>query len=315
MAASLSKAREDSAALARRQAERLVALTFRSARADLKVGATFFFPGNSRVINMSENPTRRSSLYPAAILIALLIAGGITPSAYGQSPSIVVGAAVSLKESFNELGDLYQRRTGTKVTFTFAASGQLEKQIEAGAPVDVFASAAEKEMDQLQAKNLIDRATRADFARNTLVLVVPQDSTLNLKSFSELVKPSVAKIAIGNPKTVPAGQYAQQLLGNEQIWPKIDSRLILAENVRQVLDYVARGEVDAGVVYSTDVQVARGKVLVVAQAAGADYGPILYPLAVIRGSANANAARGFVNLVLSPEGMEILKKHGFQPVK
>jgi molybdate transport system substrate-binding protein len=251
----------------------------------------------------------------AALLVALLLVWISPPSASGQNRPIVVGAAISLKESFNELGGVYERRTGTKVTFTFAASGELEKQIEAGAPVDVFAGAAEKEMDELQAKNLIDRATRFDFARNSLVLVVPADSKLQLQTFSDLEKPSVARIAIGNPKTVPAGQYAQQLLRNTQIWPKIDSRLILGENVRQVLDYVARGEVDAGIVYATDVQVAQGKVLVAARAAEGDYGPILYPLAVIQDSASANAAKGFVDLVLSPEGIQILKKHGFQPAK
>jgi molybdate transport system substrate-binding protein len=227
----------------------------------------------------------------------------------------VVGAAISLKESFNELGGIYEHRTGTKVTFTFGSSGELEKQIEAGAPVDVFASAAEKEMDELQAKNLIDRVTRTDFVRNALVLVVPADSQLHLQSFSGLQKPGVTKIAIGDPKTVPAGQYAQQLLRNTQLWPKVESRLIMGENVRQVLDYVARGEVDAGIVYATDVQVAEGKVSVAASAADQDYGPILYPLAVIKDSANANAAKGFVDLVVSPEGIEILKKHGFRPAK
>jgi molybdate transport system substrate-binding protein len=232
-----------------------------------------------------------------------------------QNRTIVVAAAISLKESFSELGRIYERRTGTKVTFTFGASGELEKQIEAGAPVDVFASAAEREMDELQAKNLIDRASRADFVRNSLVLVVPVDSKLQVQSFSDLEKPSVTKIAIGNPKTVPAGQYAQQLLRNTQLWPKVESRLILAENVRQVLDYVAREEVDAGIVYATDVQVAQGKVMVTARAADGDYGPILYPLAVIQDSASANAAKGFVDFVLSPEGIQILKKHGFQPAK
>jgi molybdate transport system substrate-binding protein len=227
----------------------------------------------------------------------------------------VVGAAISLKESFNELGGNYEHRTGTKVTFTFGSSGELEKQIEAGAPVDVFASAAEKEMDELEAKNLIDRATRTDFARNSLVLVVPVDSKVQLHSFSGLEKPSVTKIAIGNPKTVPAGQYAEELLRNTQLWPKVESRLIMGENVRQVLDYVARGEVDAGIVYATDVQVAQGKVSVAASAADQDYGPILYPLAVIKDSANANAAKGFVDLVVSPEGDQILKKHGFRPAK
>jgi len=251
----------------------------------------------------------------AATLVGLLLVRGLLPSASGQNRPILVGAAISLKESFSEIGGIYERRTGTKITFTFGASGELEKQIEAGAPVDVFASAAEKEMDELQAKNLIDRATRTDFARNSLVLVVPTDSRVQLQSFSGLEKPSVTKIAIGNPKTVPAGQYAEELLRNTQLWPKVESRLIMGENVRQVLDYVARGEVDAGIVYATDVQVAQGKVSVAASAADQDYGPILYPLAVIKDSANGNAAKGFVDLVVSPEGNQILKKHGFRPAK
>jgi molybdate transport system substrate-binding protein len=226
-----------------------------------------------------------------------------------------VGAAISLKEAFNELGGVYQQRTGTKVTFSFGASGELEKQIEAGAPLDVFASAAEKEMDELAGKNLIDEATRADFVRNSLVLVVPRDSMLELHSLSDLDKPGVSKIAIGDPKTVPAGQYAQQLLRNARLWSKVESRLILAENVRQVLDYVARGEVDAGIVYATDVSIAHGKVSVATRAPDGKYGPILYPLAVIRSSANAQAAKRFVYLVLSPEGVAILERHGFEPAK
>ena len=271
--------------------------------------------GISQVINMKGNPRRHCRLYIAGFLVALLLAPDSFLPVSAQNRPIVVAAAISLKESFSELGGIYERRTGTKVTFTFGASGELEKQIEAGAPVDVFASAAEREMDELQARNLIDRSTRADFARNSLVLVVPRDSKLQMRSFSDLEKPSVTKIAIGNPKTVPAGQYAQQLLHNTRILPKIESRLILAENVRQVLDYVAREEVDAGIVYATDVQVAQGKVSVAARAPDEDYGPILYPLAVTRDSGSANAAKGFVDLVLSPEGIQILKKYGFQPSK
>jgi len=263
---------------------------------------------------MRGNPLYRK-LCVAAFLVALLLARGLSLPASAQNRAMVVAAAISLKEAFSELGGIYERRTGTKVTFTFGASGELERQIEAGAPVDVFASAAEREMDELQSKNLIDRATRADFARNSLVLVVPRDSKLQIRSVSDLEKPGVTKIAIGNPKTVPAGQYAQQLLRNTQILPKIESRLILAENVRQVLDYVAREEVDAGIVYATDVQVAGGKVSVAARARDEDYDPILYPLAVTRDSGNPNAARGFVDLVLSPDGIQILKKYGFQPSK
>lgn len=267
------------------------------------------------VIKARGNRTRHCSVYKAALWVGLLLVTFLPFSTFGQSGEILVAAAISLKESLNELGGIYQQRTGTRVTFTLGSSGELAKQIEAGAPVDIFASAGEREMDQLQAKNLIDRATRADFARNSLVLVVPVGSQLNVQSFSDLEKLSVVKIAIGNPKTVPAGLYAQQLLRNLQLWPKVESRLVLAENVRQVLDYVARAEVEAGIVYATDVEVAQGKVTVAARAAEADSGPILYPLAVVRDTANAQAAKGFVNLILSPEGVQVLKKHGFLPAK
>jgi molybdate transport system substrate-binding protein len=264
---------------------------------------------------MKANPGRFCRLYPAALLAGILFVGTLIPCAHGQGGEIVVGAAISLKEAFNDLGALYQKKTGTKVTFSFAASGELEKQIEAGAPMDVFASAGQKEMDELQGKNLIDRSTRADFARNSLVLVVPADSKLHVQSFSDLEKPAVAKIAIGNPQTVPAGQYAQQLLRHTGLRPKVEARLILAENVRQVLAYVAQGEVDAGIVYATDVAVAKGKVAVAAHAAEGDYGPILYPMAVVKDSANARAAKAFVDFVASAEGIEILKNHGFEPAK
>ncbi len=253
-------------------------------------------------------------MYKVAFWMALIGSGSLVPSAYGQTYQVIVGAAISLKESFSEIGAAYQRQTGTQVTFSFGASGELEKQIEAGAPIDVFASAAEKEMDELQRKNLIVVSTRADFVRNTLVMVVPADSKLQIRSFSDLEKPAVTKIAIGDPNTVPAGQYAQELLRNTQLWPELESRLIVAENVRQVLDYVSREEVDAGIVYATDVPIAHGKVSIAARALKNNYGPILYPVAVVKGSGNEKAAEGFVHLVLSPEGMGILKKHGFEPV-
>ncbi|HEV2416360.1 MAG TPA: molybdate ABC transporter substrate-binding protein, partial [Terriglobia bacterium] len=190
-----------------------------------------------------------------------------------------------------------------------------EKQIEAGAPVDVFASAGEKEMQELQAKQLVEPATVADFASNSLVLVVPAGAKLRIHSFSDLRQPGVKMIAIGNPKTVPAGQYAQQFLRNTHLWSTIQPRLVFAENVRQVLDYVDHGEVDAGIVYATDVAIAHGKVSVVTRAPKGDYGPILYPIAVVKGSRNEQAARGFLQFVLSPAGMSVLKMNGFLPAK
>jgi molybdate transport system substrate-binding protein len=138
---------------------------------------------------------------------------------------------------------------------------------------------------------------------------------LSLHSFADLELPSVKRIAIGNPKTVPAGQYAQQLLRKIQLWPKVESRLVLAENVRQVLDYVVREEVEAGIVYATDVQLAQGKAVLAARAPDNDDDPIQYPIAVVRDSANAQAARQFVDLVRRPEGTRILEKYGFLAAK
>jgi molybdenum ABC transporter, periplasmic molybdate-binding protein len=228
---------------------------------------------------------------------------------------IVVLAAASLKDAFREVGNLYEDRTGIKVYFNFSASGILQKQIEAGAPADVFASAGEKQMDALEGKGLIDKQTRSDFVRNTLVLVVPTDSKLNVRSFDDLDNPKLKRLAVGNPKTVPAGQYTQQLLTNMKLWQKLQPKLILAEDVRQVLDYVARGEVEAGIVYSSDVSIAQGKVSAVANAPEDLHDPILYPIAVIKESRQKESARRFVDLVLSTEGQNILRKYSFLSVK
>jgi len=191
----------------------------------------------------------------------------------------------------------------------------LQKQIEGGAPVDVFASAGEKQMNELESKGLIIQETRHDFARNALVLVIPSDSQLNVRSFNDLANPNLKRLAIGNPKTVPAGQYTRQLLSNVKLWEKLQSKLILAEDVRQVLDYVARGDVDAGVVYASDVVIAKGKVAVAARAPEGLHDPILYPIAMIKDSRESQSARGFVELVLNPEGQNILKKYGFLGIK
>ena len=229
-----------------------------------------------------------------------------------HAKSIVVAAAVSLTDAFGEIAHHYTALTGTTVDFTFGGSGELEKQIEAGAPVDIFASAGEEEMNDLAAKGLIDQGSRVDFAANTLVLVVPADSKLGLTSFSDLGEPKVRRITIGNPKTVPAGHYAQQLLGTIHLWQKLEPRLIFAEDVRQALDYVMRDEVDAGIVYSTDVAIANGKVRLAAQAPEGTYGPVLYPMAVIKNCSHTEAAWQFVKWVMSPEGQRILKEHGFR---
>ncbi len=155
------------------------------------------------------------------------------------SKEITVSAAISLKNAFEEIGNLFEsQNTGTNVVFNFGASGDLARQIDGGAPVDVFASAAQKDMDQINTKGLIDSSTLLNFAKNTVVLIQSVASTLEIKGFEDLLKPEIKMISIGNPQTVPAGKYAQEVFTHFKIWEGISNKLILAENVRQVLDYV-----------------------------------------------------------------------------
>lgn len=248
----------------------------------------------------------------AAILIvsaALLSTGFCVPEP--KEREILVSAAISLKNAFEEIGAMYEKRTGVRVRFNLGASGLLQRQIETGAPVDVFASAGARQMDALQARGLIITGTRRDFARNDLVLIVPAGSQLPIHSFMDLARPEAARIAIGNPKTVPAGQYAQAALTNLKIWDRIQSRFVLAENVRQVLDYVSRGEVDAGIVYSSDVAAARRKTVIAARAPENSHDPILYPIAVVKDARNRGNAQRFVDLTLSSAGQAVLRKYGF----
>jgi len=229
--------------------------------------------------------------------------------ANGENPT--VSAAVSLRDAFGEIGALYKSKTGRTVNFNFGASGALQRQIETGAPVDVFAGAGEKQMNELAGKNLIDVGTRRNFARNTLVLIVPSDSKAALADFTDLTKPEFKKIAAGNPKTVPAGQYTEQVFENLNLKSAVQSKLILAEDVRQVLDYVARGEADAGIVYASDALAAKEKVKVIAQIPEKLHAPIFYPVAVVKDSQNKRAAQEFVDLIFTPEGRQILQKYGF----
>lgn len=255
--------------------------------------------------------------YRFLIIMLLVVTFGISSSVYSASPEseIVVSAAASLKDAFSEIGTLYQKSTGTKVVFNFGASGVLQKQIEGGAHVDVFASAAKKQMDELEAKGFISPETRKDFAGNILTLVVPKGSEINIDSFEDLENPELRRIAIGNPKTVPAGQYTEQLLVNMKLRDKVQSKLILGENVRQVLDYVAREEVEAGIVYSSDVAIAAGKVKAVVAASESLHDPILYVIAVLKESKHDEAGKEFIDWVLSPEGQFILKNYGFLNLK
>jgi molybdate transport system substrate-binding protein len=223
---------------------------------------------------------------------------------------LTVSAAASLTNAFQEIGQRFeQQHSGTKVIFNFAASGPLLQQIAQGAPVDVFASADQKTMNQAQKKGLIVQDSRKNFVSNTLVLIVPQDSKLTLTGPKDLAVPQVKRVAVGNPASVPVGRYTQDALTGAGLWESLQPKLIMGESVRQVLDYVSRGEVDGGFVYATDAAIAKGKVKTVGEVKG--HQPVVYPAAVISASPKKELAQGFLNFLTGTEGMEILKKYGF----
>ena len=228
---------------------------------------------------------------------------------------LIVSAAMSLKNAFEEIGKLFESRcAGAKVSFNFGASGDLARQIEGGAPADVFASASPKDMDSLQNKGLILHETRDDFAGNEVVLIAPAASKLNLKKTEDLKIKGVKKIAIGNPQTVPAGRYAEEVLKHYRMFDALRDRLVLGENARQVLDYVARGEVDAGIVYRTDAMAQAQNVKVFVRFSEESHSPIVYPAAVIKDTKNGALAREFVRfLASSPEARRALETYGFLP--
>jgi molybdate transport system substrate-binding protein len=269
-------------------------------------------------LNNQDALCSRRSVFAVAVSLMLstcvLALTGCRPSARSSANELTISAAVSLKDAFKEIADLNEQRTGTKTHFNYGASGALQKQIESGAPVDIFASAGARQMDELAAKGLIISDTRKDFALNALVLIVPAENP-GVSSLSDLANAAVKKVAVGNPKTVPAGQYTEQALTRQGLLPKIQSKLILAEDVRQVLDYVVRDEVDAGIVYLSDASSAGDKVKVVAHVPDDAHYPILYPIAAIKDSKQQEVARKFIELVLSAEGQAILIKHGFLAVK
>lgn len=227
-----------------------------------------------------------------------------------SAQELLVSAAASLTNAFKEIGAEFERsRPGSKVTFNFAASDLLLKQISEGAPVDVFASADQEAMDKADKERIIDLATRRNFAANRLVLALARDSALSLASLEDLKAGAVKRIAISQPATVPAGRYAKAALDRSKLWQALTEKFIYTQNVRQSLDYLARGEVDAGFVYSTDVAIIGDRVRIAFEVATLQ--PVWYPIAVVRRTQNAKLARAFVDWVTADAGQKILQRYGF----
>jgi molybdate transport system substrate-binding protein len=253
----------------------------------------------------------------SVILFLIIVAIQNTQPSFAQiAKEITVSAAISLKNTFGEIGKIFNgTHPEARLLFNFGASGDLARQIESGAPVDVFASAAQKDMDDIDRKGLILSRTRTNFAGNGVVLVKPSLSTIRIESLEDLTKTEVKRIVIGNPKTVPAGRYAEEVLKSLHGWDRVIDKMVLAENVRQALDYVARNEVDAGMVYTTDAMIRSKEVKIVMKAPRGSHQPVVYPIGVVKGTKNEFLARDFIAFVVSRDGQDILKKYGFETLR
>jgi molybdate transport system substrate-binding protein len=226
------------------------------------------------------------------------------------SGTLLISAAASLQNALEAIDSQAEQDTGASINYNFAASGALQQQIEQGAPADIFISAAARQMDALQQKGLILTDTRRNLLTNDLVLIVPNNSTLDLTSFRQLTETNVQKIAVGEPRSVPVGQYSEELFKNLGILDQIRSKLVYGNSVRNVLAAVESGNADAGIVYTTDALISN-QVKQVATAPDTLHSPIVYPIAVLKDSKNLQTARSYVQFLTSDSAKAVFQRYGF----
>jgi len=248
------------------------------------------------------------------LMLWLTLLGSTSPAADADKPSIIVFAAASLTNALQELGDGFTKQMSIPVRFSFAASSALARQIENGAPADVFFSADLEWMDYLQTRNLIERDTRHDALGNRLVLIAPADSKITLKiepRFALAKALGTGRLATGDPDSVPVGRYAREALTTLGIWNDVADRMVRADSVRSALAFVDRGEAPLGIVYETDALIDK-HVRVVDVFPANSHLPIIYPIALTR-AAKPDAAK-FVAYIRGPAGDVAFKAYGFTPL-
>ncbi|CAM3258072.1 molybdate ABC transporter substrate-binding protein [Filibacter tadaridae] len=224
---------------------------------------------------------------------------------------LTVSAAISLTDALEEIKNIYEEDHNVSLRFNLGGSGKLAQQIKQGAPVDAFVSANQDWMDKLEDEELILPATREDVTGNKIVLIVKKGSSVALQSIEDISAGTVEQIAIGNPESVPAGQYAEQTLQTLNKWDALKDKMVLAKDVRQVLTYVETGNVDIGFVYESDALTSKS-VKILATAENGLHDPIIYPAAVLKESKYEKEASEFVAFLVTDEAQKILERHGFR---
>ncbi|SFR23124.1 MULTISPECIES: molybdate ABC transporter substrate-binding protein [unclassified Paenibacillus] len=234
-----------------------------------------------------------------------------TSSKTAETTELTISAAASLTDALKEIQHSYESiHTGIKLNFNFGGSGALEKQIEQGAPSDLFLSASTKNMRSLVDQQLIDTKKQKTWLTNELVAVIPADGTMNIASVTDLTKKEVKKVAIGIPESVPAGNYAQEALTKAKLWDTLQSKLVQAKDVRQVLQYVETGNVDVGFVYKTDALTSQ-KAKIAFEVAPKTYSPVEYPIGIVKATKHIQEAEDFYAYLQSQESLNIMAKYGF----
>ncbi len=252
--------------------------------------------------------TPRRAQVAVALLLLTLGAGAAGAYAYDE---LRVAAAISLRAALESIGIDFRKETGTRLVPSFGSSGQLMAQLRNGAPIDVFLSAAHEQIDALENEGLVAPLGRRVFAGNRLVLIVPRNDGSTLHGFQQLADPAVGRVAIGSPGTVPAGLYARQTLETLHLLDPLQTRLTYGSNVRQVLDYVARGEVQAGIVYATDALADPQRVVIVATADPAWHRPIEYCAVVMKSSRRKPVGAEFMEYLNGPRTARRFERFGF----
>ena len=250
------------------------------------------------------------SSYARLCLAGFVFVLALWTIANASAATIDVFAAASLTDSLKEIASSYEKQNGDHITFNFGASSTLARQIEEGAPADIFFSADEAKMDTLEAKGLIVKDTRKSRLSNSLVIVVAAESGADVKSPKDLAGATIKRIALGDPKAVPIGVYAREYLQKLALWRAVEPKVVATENVRAALAAVEAGNADASIVYKTDAAIFR-KVRVAFAVPPGEGPKISYPVALLKDSAQPDAARKFLDYLGSESAAQIFRKFGF----
>lgn len=251
--------------------------------------------------------TRRTLI---TALTAIAMAGLLPTMASAQSKELRVSAAASLADVLKEIHAVFEKHHGVRVELNLGASSALVRQIEAGAPADVFISADAPKMDQLEKAGLIDVATREDQLSNALVVVVPSDSKLTITGGKDMLKAGIRRLALADPKAVPAGLYTKEWLTKLGLWTQVEAKILGTENVRAALAAVESGNVEAGVVYKTDAAITT-KVKTAFEVPASEGPVITYPMAILKETKNTALAKQYLDYLDTPESHVLFKKYGF----